>query len=81
MALLRKLINSGRGPKLMYLNRAVRITAQAERDWQRARENPSKKELALITRQRRKRARLAVIAGNAAAASPKHISKRKRPKS
>jgi hypothetical protein len=75
-ALFNKLRNSGRGPKLMYLERAIRITAEAERLWKLARENPGKKEQALIARQRRERSRRATIAGNAAAASPKHVSKR-----
>jgi len=75
-ALFNKLRNTGRGPRLMYLNRAVRITAEAEREWQHARENPGKKERELIERQRRERSRRATIAGNAAAASPKHVSKR-----
>jgi hypothetical protein len=80
MSLLRKLINLGRGPKTMALEKAQRISLEAERAWKHARENPSKKELALIERQRRERVRLATLAGNAAAASPKHVSKRRKKK-
>jgi len=75
-ALFQKLRRTGRGPKLMYLDRAIRITAEAERAWKLARENPGKKERELIERQRRERVRLAKIAGNAAAQSPRHVSKR-----
>ena len=80
LALFNKLKNSGRGPRLMFLGRAIRISAEAEQAWQHARENPPKKEQALIARQRRERSRLATIAGNAAAASPKHVSKQRKKK-
>jgi len=79
MALFRKLQKTNRAPRLMYLNKAIRVSAAAERAWQIARENPpTKKERELIEQQRRERSRIAVMAGNAAAASPKHISKRQK---
>jgi hypothetical protein len=76
LSLFNKLKNSGRGPELMFLNDAVRISEEAESRWKHARENPPKAERELIARQRRERSRRATIAGNAAAQSPKHVSKR-----
>jgi predicted DNA-binding transcriptional regulator AlpA len=80
LALFWKLRDSGRAPKLMYLGRAIRISHSAEAEWQAARENPSTKEANLIARQRRHRSKQAKQAGAKAAASPRHISNKRRRK-
>jgi hypothetical protein len=68
-----KLKNKGHGPREMLLGGAIRITAQAERDWQQAREMPPDSETRLIVRERKAKARKAA---RVALASPAHNSKR-----
>jgi predicted DNA-binding transcriptional regulator AlpA len=80
MATFWKLRDAGRAPKLMYLGRIIRISAEAERAWQIARENPTAKEAAEIARKRKMRQRMGRAAGLAAAASPLHVSKQGRRK-
>jgi hypothetical protein len=63
----------GRGPVEMRLGlNAIRITADAERDWQRLMQQP-RPDLEARTAER------AVMAGGVAAQSPRHVSKRGRP--
>jgi hypothetical protein len=70
---------AGLGPVEMRLGPAtVRITAEAERAWQRARENPSGSELAEIKRGKAVLTVRGSRAGCLAAASPKHISNKRR---
>ena len=72
-----KLRAEGRGPRVMALGRAIRISIEAERDWRTERENPNDTEARLIRREAEARSRGAKKAGNAAASSPLHVSKRK----
>ena len=78
LTLYHKLKQQGRGPREMRLGRTIRITLDAERDWQREREFPSDAEARLIAREQKARVGLARRAGKIAAASPKHISRRRR---
>jgi hypothetical protein len=55
----------------------VRITAEARRDWHARIEEYRKSDAAKIEDQRR--TALATMAGNAAAKSPRHVSKRAKP--
>jgi hypothetical protein len=67
-----RLRSQGRGPVEMRLGlNAIRITAEAERDWQRQMQEP-RPDLEIRTAQR------AVKAGGAAIKSAKHVSKRRR---
>jgi len=75
MATFWKLRDAGRAPQLMYLGRIIRISVEAERQWQRERENPAPKEAAEIARARKMWRAMGRKAGLAAAASPKHVSK------
>jgi len=61
----------------MALGRAIRISIEAERDWRAERECPNDTEAQLIRREAEARSRAAKKAGRTAAASPRHISKRK----
>jgi hypothetical protein len=73
---------AGIGPVEMRLGHAlVRITAEAERAWQRARENPSGSELVEVEQGKAALVARGSRAGSAAAASPKHISNKRRRKS
>ena len=76
LTLYHRLKNEGRGPREMRLGRTIRITLDAERDWQREREFPSDAEARLIAREQKARVGLARRAGKIAAASPKHVSRR-----
>jgi len=61
----------GLGPKEMRLGlNAIRITAEAERDWQRRMQEPR-------TDLEKRTAERAVKAGDAAAKSSKHVSKKR----
>jgi hypothetical protein len=62
----------------MRLGRMLRITLAAEAQWQAAREMPTDAEERLLRREAEARARVASNAGRAAAASPRHVSKRGR---
>lgn len=71
-----KLKNLGRGPRLMCLGRAIRISVEAERDWRAAREQAigvEAKEIALDATARSISGRRA---GRVAAHSARHVSKR-----
>lgn len=61
---------------MITLGRAIRISAEAERAWQIAREDPDDTELRLIQREQEDRARRARKAAKASTASPHHVSKR-----
>ena len=68
----------GIGPAEMRLGPGtVRITREAELDWQRARSNPTGVELVEIEQGKAVLAARGSTAGTAAAASPKHISNRR----
>jgi hypothetical protein len=72
-----KLKNQGRGPRLMFLGRAIRISIEAERDWRAAREQPLGAEADETSREARARSLAGQRAGKLAALSARHISKRK----
>jgi len=73
---------AGIGPAEMRLGRAlVRISAESDLAWQRARENPTGPELVEIERGKADLAARSSKAGSVAAASPKHISNKRRRKS
>jgi hypothetical protein len=67
---------AGLGPAEMRLGPStVRITREAELDWQHARQNPTGVELVEIERGKAALAARGSRAGTLAAASPRHISK------
>jgi hypothetical protein len=69
----------GLGPVEMRLGPGtVRITRESELDWQRARSNPIGTELTQIEQGKAVLAARGSTAGTAAAASPKHISHKRR---
>ena len=78
LTLYHRLKREGRGPREMRLGRTIRITIDAERDWQRDREFPSDAEARLLARERKARVGLSRRAGQIAAASPRHVSNRRR---
>ena len=79
LAVYYRLQREGRGPRTMRLgNSTIRITRQAELDWQRDREMPEDAEARLIKREQEAKRRRTIAAGKRSAASPKHISKRKK---
>jgi hypothetical protein len=70
---------AGLGPVEMRLGPGtIRITREAELDWQHARENPAGDELAAMEQGKAVLAARGSTAGTAAAASPKHISNKRR---
>jgi hypothetical protein len=75
LTLFNKLVAQKLGPKIMQLGTARRVTLAAEAAWQRARENPSAKELAKIEADRERRKRASKRAGRISADGPNHISK------
>jgi hypothetical protein len=73
---------AGIGPAEMRLGRAlVRISAESDLAWQHARQNPTGSELVELERSKTDLAARGSKAGSVAAASPKHISNRRRRKS
>jgi hypothetical protein len=72
-----KLKNQGRGPRLMCLGRAIRISVEAERDWRALREKASGAERRAIMRDAQRRSAAARQAGTSAAKSPRHVSRRR----
>jgi hypothetical protein len=73
---------AGIGPVEMRLGPGtVRITREAELDWQRARSNPAGAELTEIQQGKVELAARGSRAGSAAVKSPKHISNRRRRRS
>jgi hypothetical protein len=75
-ASLYKLVSLGLGPTMFAIpgTRIMRITAQADAEWERRMAELAQSQAAQLERERRHA--LAVTAGQAAAASPLHISKR-----
>jgi hypothetical protein len=71
---LNDLRRAGRGPKLMYIDRLIRVSVEAEREWLKQLENPTDDQQEKIEAQRRLYSEIGSIAGKAAAASPHHIS-------
>src|SRR6266436_6463568 len=70
---------AGGGPREMRLGPAtVRITREAELDWQHARENPVGNELVEIEQGKAVLAARGSRAGCVAVKSPKHVSQRQR---
>jgi hypothetical protein len=70
---------AGLGPVEMRLGPStVRITREAELDWQRARQHPAGAELVEIQRGRAELTARGSRAGSAAVKSPKHISNKRR---
>jgi hypothetical protein len=78
LTLFHKLKAQGRGPRVMRLGRAHRITLAAEKDWRAEREQPSDAEQRLLQREEAARRRKARAAAQASVASPRHVSKRGR---
>jgi hypothetical protein len=72
-----KLKNQGRGPRMMFLGRAIRIGIEAERDWRAEREQPEGAEARLVAKETAARVAAGRRAGSLAAASPRHVSKRR----
>ena len=73
-----KLRAAGRGPRELRIDRVIRITPEADADWVREHENPTGAEARLARREREELHRQGVERGKASAASPKHISKRRK---
>jgi len=74
-----RLRNSGRGPNETVLTPGmVIITAEDEIAWDRARANPTGKEAQLVAKMRAARVARAQKAGQAAAMSPRHVSKQRK---
>jgi hypothetical protein len=70
---------AGLGPAEMRLPpNTIRITLEAERDWQRACEQPTGDQLAAVEQSRAELAARGSRAGKAAAESVRHVSKQKR---
>jgi hypothetical protein len=75
-----RLKKEGRGPRESYADGKVFISVEAEQEWDRARANPTGTEARLIAKMKERRHQRALKAGRAAAASPRHVSKRGRRK-
>ena len=74
-----RLRNAGRGPKETVLTPGmVIVTVEDETAWDRARSNPTGAEAQLVAKMRAARVARAQKAGQAAAASPNHVSKQRR---
>jgi hypothetical protein len=71
-----KMRKEGRGPRELRVEGTVRITPESDADWVREHEAPTGAEARLVERERQARIRQTRNAGRAAAASPKHVSKR-----
>jgi len=71
---------SGLAPVETTVNKKVIITAAAEADWEAARTNPTGTEARLQAKAKAQRVARAKKAGQVAAASPNHVSKRRRGK-
>jgi hypothetical protein len=69
----------GHGPREMNLGRCVRISAAAEANWIREREEPDDGEARLLALEAEKRRQAAKAAAKVSVKSPKHVSKQ-RPK-
>jgi hypothetical protein len=73
-----KLKNAGLGPDEMRFGNVIRITAEAELKWQRARTYPKGDEAKAKARSEAVTVARGKNAGKLSAASPHHVSKRKR---
>jgi hypothetical protein len=73
-----KLKRLGLGPDEMRVGNLIRITAEAELRWQRARTNPQGAEAVAKARSEAVTKARGRKAGKLSAASPRHVSKRKR---
>jgi hypothetical protein len=74
-----KLKRAGLGPAEMRLGNVVRVTSQAEREWQAARTTPTEGiEVEAREASENEAKTRAKKAGKLSAASPRHVSKRKR---
>ena len=73
-----KLKRLGLAPDEMRFGNVVRITAEAELKWQRARTYPQGEEAKAKARSEAVTVARGRKAGNFSAASPRHVSKRKR---
>src|SRR3954470_21600160 len=73
---LHDLRRAGRGPKLMYIDRLIRVSVEAEREWLKQLENPTPDQQEKIKAQRERYSKIGTIAGKAAAASPERISRK-----
>jgi hypothetical protein len=71
-----KLRALGLGPREMRFGGVVRISHQAELDWQKARENPSEAEAEVLKKAATARRERAVKAASKAIRSPRHVSRR-----
>jgi len=67
----------GLGPAITDIDGVQRITPEAREEWHKRMAELAKGEAARLEAERRRE--LAVIAGRAAALSPKHVSRRRRP--
>jgi len=72
--------DDGIGPRETVIGNLTIITVSDELAWEQARANPTGTEAEIVAKRREWRHKRAVKAGKAAAASPKHISKRRRQK-
>jgi hypothetical protein len=66
---------AGIGPAEMRIGHVVRVSAEAELEWQRARTTPSGAELALVEEAKASLTARGKRAGDRAAASPRHVSR------
>jgi hypothetical protein len=66
----------GLGPKEMRFGGVVRISHQAELEWQKARENPTEAEAEILRKAATARRERAVKAASKAIKSPRHVSQR-----
>jgi hypothetical protein len=66
---------SGRGPRESHAGGMTFISVEDEAAWDAARANPTGSEAKAVARMKQMRHQRAVMAGTAAAASPKHVSK------
>jgi hypothetical protein len=73
-----KIKRAGQGPDELRIGNVIRITAEAEQKWQRERTNPKGAEAKARTIAEAKTKARGKNAGKLSAASPHHVSKRKR---
>src|SRR4051794_11784812 len=73
---LNDLRRRGLGPKLMFIDRLIRVSVEAEQEWLKQLENPTEDQQEKIKAQRERYSKIGMKAGKAAAASPDHISRK-----
>lgn len=76
--LFQRLQAQGRGPRMMKLGRALRISADAERQWLADREAPSDTEARLIKREEQIRSRASRENSKQSFVKGNHISQRRK---